>query len=508
MKTKINTYVISLVVIFCVLVVRLFALPLSAIHGDEYCFATISQGIVKGIYPYKYMFEHKPLGLYYFYSLPMFILGDNIYSLRLIPIFVTVLSSIFIFNIFNRSSRSAAIFAAAIYSLSLLGPTGEGFASDSEILINMFVFGVIYYLFFSCAKYAYQLAATFIAFAISTNYLALPIVCALVMYRMYCFRFSVAEIKKLVGLIFVIILICSSFYIPNIINGDLMELFQWQFRVISTYTKDPFNFPLEFSKIGKMFLMSVWLWVAVILALIVRFFYKKSEIVVADDDTVAIAEGRLSQVPHDPDIFTIGLILFFVGFFCYVSPRQYWPHHFLILYSSIPFLIFEALKYSKIVRAVVLILMIVNVYVPSKNFIRWGAEAWSNVYRGDPPDYVSNAATIIKNHQCGKTLYVYSAKNQHQGLYYLSGIRPASEIPLWNQVTFQSFGPRILGRDSLSEFQNIISTHPRAIVVDADYPLADSSESYDVYLRNELSQYQFQRYYDMKIYLLNCDSAE
>lgn len=506
MKKFINSYnfmgnIFPLLIIAYAIVLRILVIPLSAIHGDEYCFATVAQGIVKGFLPYEYLFEHKPLGLYYFFTTFFYIFGDNIYALRLIPIVVSVIASFFIFKIFERKMPRQAIWMSAIYLLLQMADTAETLAADSEIIINMFILGCIYFLQFgNRAIYA----GIFAGLSVSVNYLSVPIL-GLILACYFLFNNIDSLESKIiffVKLIFSAIATYALFYLPNLLNGNLLDLFQMQKRFILTYTTAPFDFVNEPKRIAFQFYSHRYLLLSL---LILYISHIKLDIIVKrsdeDKDSFKIENiFRIAEVNWND--FAILIVVLFIGsFISFCSPRQYWPHHFFMMY--VPFVFLFASFWGgagKLFRFFAVITLLIGSFSLFGGYAKWGLVAWGNVFAKKSPDFVAEASDFISQNSKSEYLYVYSVKNHHQGLYFLSALRPASIIGLWNQVTHADIGPKFLGHTSEEEMNSIISKSP-TLVIDSSYDLLKSEYKYDLILKNYLEKKSCSKHIDMYICL-------
>ena len=481
--TKLNsmrsTWFLVLLILFS-FAFRFVVLPLSTIHGDEYCFATTAQGIIKGFLPYSYMFEHKPFGLYYFFSSFFYLIGDNIFALRIIAIFVVFISSLFILNF--SSNKVISLFLVLVYNFTLIGSTPEGLASDSEIIVNMFVLGSIYYLFFSKKRFSYLVACIFMGLSISMNYLAIPIVFSLLLTKLIFYRSE--NLFYFVTGIIVVFFVNFIFYIPNYIQGDLTNVFLLQKTWLDTY-RTPIIERINLKKFIITCLRYYPIFIIVGLLFLTSFSSFKQQILSINFKIINIKY-------FSNKLLLSSLIILSASFASFISTGQYWPHHFFVVLPALIFLCTVLINISSfdLVNRMIpfyVLLLISALFITVPRFSIWGLDAWNNVLNDKQPDATAELAVFLnKNTSKDETFFMYSARNEHQGLYFLSKKKPLTKIPLWNQVTHPPYQKAFLGHDALEEFKLILEKQPKFIVIDKNLNVELSVDKQDIFLNANL----------------------
>lgn len=469
-----------LFLIFSSFLFRFTVLPLSTIHGDEYCFATIAQGIIKGFLPYSYMFEHKPFGLYYFFSSFFYLFGDNIYALRIIPIFVLIVSSLFIYNF--SSNKIISVFLVLLYNLTLIGSTPEGLASDSEIIVNMFVLGSIYFLFFSENRFSYFLACIFMGLSISINYLAIPIVFSLLLCKFLFFRNQ--SLFVFISGVLIVGLLNFIFYIPNYFQGDLENVFAMQKAFVDTY-RTPIFERIDLKKFFITCLRYYPIFIIVGLSLLVSIASLKNKELTLNFNLINIKY-------FSNKLLLSTLIITVFSFISFVGPGQYWPHHFFVVLPSLIFICANFMNSSRFnlvykIIPLYIFLLLSALIITVPRFTLWGVEAWQNVINNNQPDKISELAYFLnKNTLENESFFIYSVQNYHQGLYFLSKRKPLTKIPLWNQITHPLIGKPFLGHDAIDEFKFILDKKPKFVLIDKNLNIELSKNSEDIFLLSYL----------------------
>ena len=126
---------------------RLLVLNISVIDWDESIYALIGQQWLAGHVPHETVYDHKPAGLFAIFALFQFVFGDSVLAVRMIPIvFVGATAAILarIAWITLGQGRWTAALAAALYGMLTLA--NGGFASNTEILVNLFVVLAVFLL--------------------------------------------------------------------------------------------------------------------------------------------------------------------------------------------------------------------------------------------------------------------------------------------------------------------------------------------------------------------------
>jgi len=122
------------------LVIRLINIgnPLNSWDGlDEMNYALIARSLMSGELPYHGAFDHKPIALYYIFSLFFWVFGYTLTALRIMPLVAISLTSALLYLIARRRLPARQHFAAlcAIMFMAMCTSFGNGGqASNTEIL--------------------------------------------------------------------------------------------------------------------------------------------------------------------------------------------------------------------------------------------------------------------------------------------------------------------------------------------------------------------------------------
>lgn len=130
--------------IFIFIRLRLLALPFESDEG-EYAYA--GQLILNGVPPYKEIYSMKFPGVYYFYSLFLWIFGNSSEAIRIGSLLVNLLSSFLIFKIGEQlRNRITAIFATIGFIALSAAPRFHGLIANTEHFVNLFVIAAAFCL--------------------------------------------------------------------------------------------------------------------------------------------------------------------------------------------------------------------------------------------------------------------------------------------------------------------------------------------------------------------------
>ena len=123
---------------------RILVLPLSVIDWDESIYLLVSRDILNGQLPYQGTFDHKPVAVYYVFALAQLLFGEGVHAIRLLAAIASAATA-FLLSLLLIRSTSAGVFASGaagvIYALS--STINEGLATNTEILMNLYLAGVL-----------------------------------------------------------------------------------------------------------------------------------------------------------------------------------------------------------------------------------------------------------------------------------------------------------------------------------------------------------------------------
>lgn len=148
MKRKIWVILVLLLIVFVQLKLRepFSQEPLNSIEGLN---GYIAQLILKGKTVYKDIFEIRPPGIFYIYSVAMKFFGDNLLTIRDLSTLFQILNTILIFGVgyFLFKSGQAGLLSAFFFALFSNGPYIKGTHAHTEIFSTFFIlFGISLFL--------------------------------------------------------------------------------------------------------------------------------------------------------------------------------------------------------------------------------------------------------------------------------------------------------------------------------------------------------------------------
>jgi hypothetical protein len=157
------------------------------ISADEHVYILLGDLITKGELPHDNFFEIKPALVWYLYSVPQFLLSNNIIIVKVYGILIITFSSLFLyklliknFNFFIAINSSLAfIFASCFIGTELPdGSFGIGLNVITQHFCNLFIILSLYFLFNNENYLSVLFTALFFSLAVFTRYnyiLCLPI---------------------------------------------------------------------------------------------------------------------------------------------------------------------------------------------------------------------------------------------------------------------------------------------------------------------------------------------
>ena len=175
-----------------VLMPRLLVFPVSNIDADEYHYALIAEGLLRGQLPFDYIFgTHHPATSYYFYAPFLAVFGSNVIAIRSIALTYASAGFYLIYRICTAAGLEARLSSvcAALYGVITL--PSWGMASISELILDPLILSVT----FVCLSYSRGPTKTGAAIigaisgvCVSVHYFAAPIVgtlglCAIILVR-------------------------------------------------------------------------------------------------------------------------------------------------------------------------------------------------------------------------------------------------------------------------------------------------------------------------------------
>ena len=116
---------------------------------DEGAYTYTGQNILDGAIPYKDIGSQRLDGIFYAYSLLVWIFGYSVKAMHIAFIFVNMATAIIIFFLTRKLSNYITGFAAAtFFAIMSMAPTADGFTVQSEHLVILFVMPAFLSLFY------------------------------------------------------------------------------------------------------------------------------------------------------------------------------------------------------------------------------------------------------------------------------------------------------------------------------------------------------------------------
>jgi 4-amino-4-deoxy-L-arabinose transferase-like glycosyltransferase len=116
--------------------------------SDENIYFYMAKLILEGFVPYKDFFFASPPLQIYIISFFMFLFGNKLILLKLIPIIATIISSYFIFGIVKKKfSEKEGLIASVLYLFSFLVLTTTDHSTGVH-LSAMFITGLVYFIYY------------------------------------------------------------------------------------------------------------------------------------------------------------------------------------------------------------------------------------------------------------------------------------------------------------------------------------------------------------------------
>lgn len=227
--------------------VRIVDIPNPLNDWDEMNYALIARSLMSGDLPYHGAFDHKPIALYYIYSLFFQIFGYTLTAIRLMPFVAIGLTSWLLLKIAKKQFPPNFHFVAlsVILFMAICASFGNGgLASNTEIL-QMPIFAGWWLAATNCPESGWRrplLLGALAGLAAQVNYLGgfvLAISTALFLAWPLFSRCSRAKFLSFVAsgtvALGAFIAVALVMLAPLILAGDLQQYFFMQFGALSGY---------------------------------------------------------------------------------------------------------------------------------------------------------------------------------------------------------------------------------------------------------------------------------
>ena len=445
-----------LLLLFCSFI-RLPYTFTSMISADEHVYFILGDLITKGELPHHNFFEIKPALVWYLYSIPQFLLSNNIIIIKLYGVLIITFSSFFLFKLLIKNydffisinSAIAFIFASCFIGTELPdGSFGIGLNVITQHFCNFFIILSLYFLFNNKNYLNTFCVALFFSLAVFTRYnyiLCLPI---------FIIYFLQAKNKKLIFLSlivgFIIFLIIHISYLFSIDRfNDLINYFNFLKIYGNSNFKDLNNVlykfcyfiisPLFYFNINNpRFFLSLLVWITGFLGIIIFILQKKNK-------------------------FIIYFFLFFLIIALSLIGGQVAEHYLLSLAPFICF--FSSLMINRILKSNFKYIILISFFLTSALAIRT-EYIWllGRIYKQQPlmagQEYdVYNF--MLKN----KINWKNSFYINYQILYFLTNEKPIHKLIFPTQ--YNEWGRIMYGYNKISDvYQDIFNKKPNLVLYD------------------------------------------
>jgi hypothetical protein len=405
------------VILAITIVTRIGHFPASVINWDESLTLLVSRDILNGILPYDGAFEHKPVALYYIFSLSQLLFGESIYAIRILAIIVVSLTGFFL-TILMRTVASSGILASvstgAVYVTFSIQNSGQ--ATLSEIIINFYlVAALLMFNTIKLEKYKHLsvgisfLTGFILGFAIQTNYLSLVIIIPFFIMNAINIILMVRNKDKhslnlyLKNSLVVLISLIGTFLIllmPIAIWGDIENYFTKQVNFLLGY-KSTINTETYIYKL----LSSLSKYKELIVLAIAFIIYKMSKVI-----------HRESSITNESDISWQAIIYLIGSLLAAISSGRVYPHYFILLLPSLCILnglIIEKLSRHNSIRKYLAITISLYIGIISLNTVtKHSAKPLYKYLQGWPADRPQQTGLlklqIILDHQLHRMILFMS----------------------------------------------------------------------------------------------------
>lgn len=141
---KFNERLFFIIVAALVILVRLRYID-AALERDEGEYAYAGLQLLRGGLPYSDFYNMKLPGVYFSYSLIIYLLGASVSAIRWVLIGINLISSFFIFKIAQERFNGGWL-AAATFLLMSLSYEAQGFVANSEHFVVMFFVASLFFI--------------------------------------------------------------------------------------------------------------------------------------------------------------------------------------------------------------------------------------------------------------------------------------------------------------------------------------------------------------------------
>ncbi len=447
-KFLISTYVF-------IILLSLIGLFWSA-KQDEGVFLTIAHFWGNGQIPYKDFFDHKPPGIYIL-LFPIAKIFTQIFTARMVIIFVNLLSSIFIYKIIcQKLSKKQAIFPSIIFFWMMY--IFQGFLIETEPLMAFAL--IVSYYFFIKSKNNLRYIILVGLFSGVAFLFKQPAAINILVYSLFYFikknhhKIKLTKIALYVFGIFISILPVCLYFIPKVgIENLYYQIFVSNFTYPSLKNNQIIA-PLIFS-LPIIFL------------------------------TLLQIDKKIKQTKWSDQDF---LLIFFILFPLPLLIFRTYPHYWL---QIVPFLIIFIAESINTYQKILFLPIFFSVLFFGYQFVNYEFPIYHEQ---------SQISQYVK-HEAKKSDYIYSTRNL-SSIYFQTGNQPSSEYLYINEIS----------RNDLSEEKTIqsIQKNPPKIIIWIDpekYYLEPYAWTLSLYIQSNYCVIKKYAHSNLVIYQLPNDNC-
>ena len=443
-----------------VLVPRLLVFPVSDIDWDEYYYALIAEGLLRGQLPFDYVFDHHAAASYYFYAPFLAVFGSNVIAIRAIALTYASAGFYLIYRICTAAGLEARLSAvcAALYGVITL--PYWGLASNTELIVNSLVLSVT----LACLSYSRRptrsgaaIIGAISGVCVSVNYLAAPIVGTLGLCAIILVRRNLKAAAVAAGIAAVSALsIFGILLLPVILFGHVVAYFGDQIAFLREYA----SLAIE----GGPKSRDVHLFVGYCVSLILVPGIAASTIL-----WVKRAQAPLSGRGRLIFVYLCGYVA--AALFAAIAPRRFYPHYTLLIAPAIALMAGgvlhlcrgkHTLRYALVVTAAIAVAQPVFVGETRWTFER-GLEGWAHWLNHQPSDSLAEIAQEVKLYTHPGD-YIF-AMHTHD-LYILSDTRSPTRFAFGGDHLISDRAiMRVFGTTPIDELDRILALRPKLIIV-------------------------------------------
>ncbi|MCX6256648.1 MAG: glycosyltransferase family 39 protein [Bacteroidia bacterium] len=270
--SKYLPYIILAAILLFSVLIRISFLNMP-FERDEGSYSMYGKLLLQGKIPYIGFYEQKLPGLFYAYSIIVFLFGPTVKGMHLGFIFISLGTTLCVFFIARRLfDHLTALISSASFSIMSLSPQASGFTVQSEHMVALCAMGGILLMVIAMSKprwWLFMLSGVLMGFAVlikqSAVFLGIFAGIAIILYHVLN---KPVDWKKLIlqiiyysAGVFMIILIFLMFIIKQ---GSYKDMVYWAFKFAAEYVgqipfSDGINLFKYFSKAVTDGYMVFWI---------------------------------------------------------------------------------------------------------------------------------------------------------------------------------------------------------------------------------------------------------